>query len=149
MRQPGVSGLGAGTGTCTSGRVCRDLCTAAAPCADSGRACFEMVSSGIGVCLPACTPLSTGECATGTECFMGHDPAGPAIGYCEAPGAGVRGDTCASNQDCVAGLTCVNRITGETTCEVSCETTGNTPCATGVTCLPLTNEPGYGYCDPA
>lgn len=135
-----------------TGRVCRDMCTAAAGCQDSSRLCFNMLDSGFGACVPACAPLvAPSTCPAQQNCHVyPPDLGGSNEGYCEPSGTLAQGQTCTDNRECDTGLGCISVLLGgPSTCEVVCDPTNNTQCDMNVTCLPFTNAPGYGFCDPA
>lgn len=144
----GLSCATACAGGCPAGFVCDpdDHCVRTAPAAELGSPCVDAAGcvsgacedvGGRRVCTGACD--AEGACPAGLACV--DAPGGP---RCE-PTAGVAGETCADNADCVTDL--CGRFDDFRACTAECGP--DAPCPGDLVCLVRGDADGEGgYCRP-
>ena len=137
------SSEGCDDGNTRNGDGCSAACTVETPTAvcgngmrESSEACDDgNVRDGDGCSATCqvqavCALVPNSGCATGSAC----DADDHGVHYCRAKGAGVAESSCTSRNDCNAGLTCVDKGNGISTCVRYCE--GNADCnGAGAACL--------------
>lgn len=157
------SGMPVQTDDCAPGLVCLpgcgmrcfQFCRTDADCPQSSctRAPVPTMNLvGVKVCevpFVACDPLNAlaGGCSTpGQTCYL--SPVVPDKSFCDCPAGDTReGESCASPQDCIPGLTCVDAGNGAgLRCRPACNRTVPASCGVGTTCRAINGSKTYGFC---
>lgn len=130
----------------TSIKTCRKFCATDADCG-TGATCVVGITAcsttpiDTRVCSQPCNPTGAAidVCQPGMNCFIFAGEVTDCA--CRAPTriAGI-GQACTNDDDCIPGLTCVDR-SGQKTCRPLCALAAPA-CPTGTTCTPL-NSPVY------
>lgn len=139
-----------------SGFSCRKFCTSDTDCTTSGQKCSSF-SDTYGVCLPTCTPFTSGACPAGSDCSVAFNDVSTTsstfTGFfvCKTTGAVALYAPCKDNFDCAADLEC-DFVNGW--CSQNCDSThmctqppATDGGATSVMCNVFSNAPNMeGFC---
>lgn len=90
---------------------CSRFCEVDTDCVGTGSRCLDEVADGtdeIPICTHACDPYEQSGCPSGMGCLAMTDPGGD-YSDCAYMGTVDDGDTCATDEDCELGSTCVTQ----------------------------------------
>lgn len=140
--------------------ACRKYCNADSDCTTSGQKCAGFVINSdvsYGVCLPTCTPFTTGACPAGSDCSVAFNDTSftqsnnTGFYVCKTTGTTALYAPCMDNFDCAADLECdFNNGWCSQNCDATHQCT-QPPATDGgpssVSCIQFTNQPNMeGFC---